>query len=449
MSLVPKTKLSRYGGWLPPREIHKQFIAHHFKLAVIRQRADPHVPPVQAFADAINAVPLMRGLFDQIFLQVSPLNQVEDFDTLLHMLDGIVVQPPAYFIATYPDGSVIGEPIGVPIYLIFDLLSNTSAGYDLFRMEQFNAAMKALLVNWGTYLADPDQNPPAPYVPSNSSLTNETEPPERAGWFSTDALLSLESNLGGLSFEATYVCPDPGAVNRGFESWDAFFVRALQPGVRPVEVPDNPTLIHSACESTVYRISENVQLHDQFWLKDQKYSLYDMLDAALAQQLVDGTVYQAFLSPQDYHRWHSPVNGTVVAAFIIPGTYYAVIPDAGAEEGDPDLEPGDPHGALIRSQAFLTVSAARAVIFIQADDPIGLMCFIGVGMAEVSTCQLSVNNGDQVVIGQELGMFHFGGSSHALVFRPGIQVTWTDSVVLDRHQWVNSILGMANVRPVS
>ncbi|KIK99506.1 hypothetical protein PAXRUDRAFT_822663 [Paxillus rubicundulus Ve08.2h10] len=396
-----------------------------------------NVASVQAFADAINADPVMTYLFNQIFLQVSSLNQISDFDTLLTMLDIIVVQPPSYYIATYPDGTEIGEPIGVPIYLVFDLLSNTSAGYDLFRMPAFNAALKVLLDSWGSYLADP--NPPAPLPPSNHSLNTGA-----LGWFSPTALQSLETYLGTLTFAQTYVCPDPTAENYGFATWDAFFTREFQPNVRPVNFREQPSLIHNACESTVYKTAENVQLHDQFWLKDQNYSLYDMVNhSAYAEQLAGGTVYQAFLSPQDYHRWHSPVKGTILDAFTVPGTYYAALPDSGAEADDPDLNPGDPHGALIRSQGWLTVAAARAVIFIQADDPIGLMCFIGVGMAEVSTCELSVQQGDAVEIGDELGMFHFGGSSHALIFGPGIKVTWADVVQQDTHLWINSVLGQA------
>ncbi|KAF9225111.1 hypothetical protein BS17DRAFT_879256 [Gyrodon lividus] len=456
MPLVPKSRLSRFGGWLPSSVVLGSYIKCHTDRAAeryARYRAGhpdipkgvplsscaegPHVPSVQAFADAINADPVMRGLFDKIFLQVSPLNQVPNFDRLLFMLDGVVIQPPSYHIATYPDGEEIGEPIGVPIYLIFDILSNTSAAHDLFRMDQFNVAMKQLLDSWGTYLADP--NPPAPLPPSNSSLNDGPE-----GWFSPTALKSLETNLGDLTFDETYDCPDPDAVNRGFATWDAFFTRNFSSDkLRPIIDSGGNTFIYNACESTVYRKAENVQLHDQFWLKAQKYSLHDMLDGhAYAEQFVGGTVYQAFLSPSDYHRWHSPVNGTVVDTFVVPGTYYAVLPDSGAEADDPNLKPGDPHGGLIRSQGWLTVAAARAVIFIQADDPIGLMCFMGVGMCEVSTCQLSVKEGDPVKIGQELGMFHFGGSSNTLIFRPSIKITWAEGVEKDRHRWINSVLGL-------
>ncbi|KIJ15847.1 hypothetical protein PAXINDRAFT_168846 [Paxillus involutus ATCC 200175] len=451
--MTPKTKLSRYGGWLPSRVVREAYLKEHCGLAAGRLEKyrtgrglpqgapfpegpdGPHVPSVQAFGDAINADPVMKDLFDKIFLQVSPLNRIPNFVTLLFVLDLIVVQPPRYYVATYPDGSEIGEPVGVPIYLVFDLLSNTSAGYDLFRMEKFNVAMKALLDSWGAYLADPNATP----IPSNDSLN--TTP---LGWFGPAAITSLEAHLSPLNFVQTFVCPDPEADNRGFQTWDAFFTRPLQPGVRPVDFREEKSLIHSACESTVYKTSENVQLHDQFWLKDQKYSLYDMVDGhAYAEKFVGGTVYQAFLSPADYHRWHAPVKGTVLDAFVLPGTYYAALPDSGAEADDPDLNPGDPHGALIRSQGWLTVSSTRAVIFIQGDDPIGLVCFIGVGMAEVSTCGLSVQKGNKVEIGDELGMFHFGGSSHTLIFRPGIKITWADGVVVDQHQWVNSIIGKA------
>lgn len=180
------------------------------------------------------------------------------------------------------------------------------------------------------------------------------------------------------------------------------------------------------------RVDLNVQLHDQFWLKGQKYSLYDMLDRneTATEAFIGGTVYQAFLSPADYHRWRSPVSGTIVNAVVVPGTYYAVLPDGGAEEGDPDFKPGSPYGAIIRSQSWLTQSATRAIIYIQADNPkIGLVGFIGVGMVQVSTCALAVRAGERIEKGAELGSFHFGGSTHALLFGPNTNITFNDDIV--------------------
>jgi len=43
-------------------------------------------------------------------------------------------------------------------------------------------------------------------------------------------------------------------------------------------------------------------------------------------------------------------------------------------------------------------------------------------MAEVSTCEVTVEKGDTVKKGGQLGMFHFGGSTHVLLFRKGVNV---------------------------
>ena len=73
------------------------------------------------------------------------------------------------------------------------------------------------------------------------------------------------------------------------------------------------------------------------------------------------------------------------------------------------------------SQGYITEVATRALILIQADHPqIGLMAFMAVGMAEVSTCDITVKVGQHVTKGDPLGMFHFGGSTHCLIFRPGV-----------------------------
>lgn len=88
--------------------------------------------------------------------------------------------------------------------------------------------------------------------------------------------------------------------------------------------------------------------------------------------------------------------------------------------------PGGPDpSSQTLSQAFITAVAARALIFIQADNPsIGLMCFIAVGMAEVSTCEVTVKDGDIVKKGSEIGKFHYGGSTHCLIFRSETRIVF-------------------------
>lgn len=143
----------------------------------------------------------------------------------------------------------------------------------------------------------------------------------------------------------------------------------------------------------------------------------------LANQFFGGTVYQAFLSALSYHRWHSPVDGIIKKAYVVEGSYYSEAQFAGFQPGNPEHMP-DP-AAPNDSQSYLCEVAARAVIFIEADNKhIGLMAFLAIGMAEVSSNEITVYEGQHVKKGQQLGMFHFGGSSHCLIFRPGVEVTF-------------------------
>ncbi|MGD0710812.1 MAG: phosphatidylserine decarboxylase, partial [Bacteroidales bacterium] len=57
------------------------------------------------------------------------------------------------------------------------------------------------------------------------------------------------------------------------------------------------------------------------------------------------------------------------------------------------------------------------------DNPtIGLMCIMPVGMKEISSCQITVHEVQQVKKGEQLGMFHFGGSTHCLIFGPHVKL---------------------------
>jgi len=67
-------------------------------------------------------------------------------------------------------------------------------------------------------------------------------------------------------------------------------------------------------------------------------------------------------------------------------------------------------------------------VFIEADNPgIGLMCVLAVGMTEVASCDITAHEGQRVRKGDQIGMFHFGGSTHCLMFRAEVKLEF------DRH----------------
>ena len=252
---------------------------------------------------------------------------------------------------------------------------------------------KNILNYWGLFLSSPD-----------SCYVLNDDP--RSGWFGEDAMEAMPN------FAKEFKC-HPNKEYYGFTSWDDFFIREFRVGIRPVEDPDDDSIVANACESAPFQISTDVKGRDFFWIKHQRYSLDFMLNMSdLAKQFHGGTVYQAFLSATSYHRWHSPVSGTIHKTELVGGSYYS-------QTYDIQHDPSSPN----KSQAYLAQVAARGIVYIMADNPdIGLMCFVSIGMSEVSSNDITVNEGDQVKKGDQLGMFHFGGSTHCLIFQPGVEI---------------------------
>jgi phosphatidylserine decarboxylase len=219
---------------------------------------------------------------------------------------------------------------------------------------------------------------------------------------------------------------DPAEAHWGFRSWNDFFTRRFKEAARPVADPDDDRVIANVCESRPYGISVDVQLHDTLWIKSQPYSLHDMLGGdQSAPEFVGGTVFQAYLSATNYHRWHSPVTGTVVRAFRVQGTYYSEADSEGPDAADPQ-----------KSQSYLAHVATRAVILIQADNPdIGLVAAIMVGMSDVSSCVLHPHlaPGYRLRKGDEIGHFQYGGSTYCLAFRAGVIASFALEAIPQPH----------------
>ncbi len=383
----------RVGEWLPSDHA---FLAKWLDSMIVKSNARPQAlhPVIEDFQNLIERDPEIFMLFNQMFEEVPkkpPYNkdptgkpQVRDYRHMLQLLNTIMTHAPEF------DRTCL---VGCPVNTIFDWSMGTAAGFAAFLNERVNAQLKEVLNTWGRFLSS-----------SDSTYVLNDDP--RRGWFGADARKAMPN------FDRDYRC-DPDRPHHGFKSWDDFFTREFRPGVRPVALHDDESIIVNACESAPYRIARQVKQHDRFWIKSQPYSLAHMLaNDCLAAEFTGGTIYQAYLSPLSYHRWHSPVSGTVTKAYVKDGTYYSEAPSRG-------FDPAGPND----SQAYITEVATRALIFIQADnEDIGLMCVLPVGMAEVSTCQITVYEGQHVEKGEQLGMFHFGGSTHCLIFRPGVNL---------------------------
>lgn len=383
----------RVGEWLPSDQAFlDQWVERHVK--AVDTHAKPLHPVIEEFKNLIENDPEIYMLINQMFEQIpkkSPYDknpigksQVRDYPHMLNLINAILT--------TAPEFNKTGL-VGFPINAILDWAMGTQSGFAVFLNAKVNAQLKKILNEWAKFLGS-----------TESCYVLSTEP--HNGWFGSDAKKAMPN------FEKQFKC-DPSKPYYGFTSWDDFFTREFNEGQRPIALPNNDSVIVNACESAPYKIAHNVKRQDRFWIKAQPYSLVHMLaNDDFVDQFVGGTIYQAFLSATSYHRWHSPVSGKIVKAYVKDGTYYSETLSEGFDPAGPN-----------ESQGYITEVATRGIIFIEADNPaIGLMCFMSVGMAEVSTCEITVSVGQHVNKGDQLGMFHFGGSTHCLIFRPQVKL---------------------------
>ena len=360
--------LKRQGGWLPQGQDElEQWLDG--RINDVGERGVFQHPVIREFAHLIQTDAIVRMYMTRMIDEVPKTRQysrrhITSVDHLLHLIDDVITTAPEF-----SEGAMVTTPLTG----ILDWTMGTTAGMAAYRDPRVNAILKKVLDAWAQFLN------------SAESLYVLNDSPQ--GWMSPAA----RQVVGIDQFEH-----DPDDKHWGFTSWNDFFTRRLKEGARPVAAPDDDSVIVSACESIPYRISRDVARHSKFWIKNQPYSLQDMLanDEAV-DQFTGGTVYQGFLSALNYHRWHSPVAGTIVRAYVQPGTYFSEADSEGAEAVE-----------AMASQGYLAHVAARAIILIQADNPtIGLMAVVPIGMVEVSSCIIAddIMAGHHVDKGDELG----------------------------------------------
>jgi phosphatidylserine decarboxylase len=391
----------RRAGWLPEDQdaLEAWLTGHRERVEAKGEQVALH-PVLSEFQELMDTDPVVRMYMGQMIEQVPSTKpyrrrHVESVDQMVRMINEVLEMAPEF-----------GESamVATPLAALLDWAMGTPAGFAAFRHPRVNAMLKKILTAWCEFLSSRDSL----YVLNDSA----------SGWKCAEA----QRTVGMEQYEH-----DPQDEHWGFASWNDFFTRRFKDGERPVASPDDDKVIVSACESTPYGISADVKRQDRFWIKSQPYSLEDMLaNDDSVDQFVGGTVYQAFLSATNYHRWHSPVAGKIVRAFIQEGTYYS----EADSEGKDAVEPTN-------SQSYLAHVATRAIILIEGDDPvIGLVAFVPVGMLEVSSCVINpeVKPGYHVGKGEELGHFQYGGSTHCLVFRPGAIAGFSLSAIPQPHE---------------
>ena len=110
-----------------------------------------------------------------------------------------------------------------------------------------------------------------------------------------------------------------------YKTFNAFFTRALKPGVRPLS-QDQDYIVHPVDGA----ISQCGPINDGqiFQAKGHEYSSLALLgdQADDAKRFEDGDFATIYLAPKDYHRIHMPVKGTLSKMTYVPGDLFSVNP---------------------------------------------------------------------------------------------------------------------------
>ena len=107
----------------------------------------------------------------------------------------------------------------------------------------------------------------------------------------------------------------------------------------------------------------------------------------------------------DYHWFHTPVAGLIKEVRRIPG--HVIMDVIKKPDGSLDIVDGTGY----------QFAQARGLIVI--DSPLGLVAVLPIGMAQVSSVNLTAETGATLAKGEEFGFFSFGGSDIVTLFESG------------------------------
>lgn len=282
-------------------------------------------------------------------------------------------------------------------FLINQPLPNTNKTLQTYKRSNFVFAdwLCSFAINWGEFLD------------TEGSLTVST--------------------LDSFRSDPMYNLPLYSDNSKEWKTFNTFFYRQFnganekgQTPLRPIAEPNNNNTITSPADCTfkeMYHIDSNGNVlgidekAEGMTLKNTHKinTVSDLLqDEKIAKAFHGGTFVHYFLSPFDYHRFHSPVNGTVKESKVVRGKVFL----------DVEFKDDGQFHAPDNSENGYEFQQTRGVFIVDAGECLGLVAVIPTGMAQVSGVDMYTQLiGTKINKGDEFGKFMFGGSDTILLFQ--------------------------------
>ncbi len=204
----------------------------------------------------------------------------------------------------------------------------------------------------------------------------------------------------------------------GWLTFNQFFARELNPGLRPVASPGDNTVVTCPADCTFkaqYGIDANSAIPEITIKKTHKYAnIADLLEGSKYKDaFANGTFVHYFLGPYSYHRFHTPVSGVMEECYPVKGKVYLNVNITDNQFDAPD-----------GSEDAYEFTQARGVVTMDTTNSpfgnVGIVAIIPIGMAQVSSVNMTATTGKTYLKGDEFGYFLFGGSDIIVLFQEGV-----------------------------
>lgn len=196
-----------------------------------------------------------------------------------------------------------------------------------------------------------------------------------------------------------------------YPSFDAFFTRALKPGMRPIsEAP-----VVSPADGKLSARGP-VDGGARILVKKQNYDVAELVgDPEDARRYRGGEFAVVYLAPSDYHRVHAPVDGQISEVRGITGDLYPVNA-IGEEHID---------GLFVRNNRVCicidTERLGRVSVVMVGATIVGRISVTVIPEPAVPPGVTQLRPARAVARGDEIGMFHLG-STAVVLFEPGLRL---------------------------
>ena len=316
--------------------------------------ATRHAAVVEDLLGLLQARPGLRAALDGA-IQKADLDGLRDMDSFLGYLDGLVRFVP-----------VEHEFAPLKLYYVIDQAPEDRLNRD----ESFSAWMKKLVEAWGHFLDTP----------------------------------ASASGIASFTARPNYKIGDYVVGPSGWLTFNQFFARDVRPGKRPIADPRNDKVIVSPADS-VFAGKWDIDASSKVTVKGVTWTIAKLLDGSPYQGAFENGVFtHSFLNVDDYHRYHVPVGGEIKEIRKIQGRVYMDV--IRRPDGSLDVIDGETYQQ----------NQERGLVVIDSPEA-GLVAVLPIGMAFVSSVNLTPELGAKLQKGDEFGFFLFGGSDIVMLFQ--------------------------------